>query len=259
MNECSRCGVSEDRGKLHDAISAKGIVKICEYCASMENFPIVKKPVIDNQIPQRPTLVRDRLSRMNRPSIVGEISLRGLIDKDLKARKMQNHPDLIDNFHWTIQRIRRARKITREQFAKGIDEPESKVRMIEQGFLPENDYKIINKIEGYFRVNLRKPGTSGFPNTDIPKKYILDNSLIAEKEPPKKLSFPVTKQLKISDLREIKKKYEEDEKHQGSPYINPSFKKQENKKEKNNSIDSWEEEYSQDDEKFLDEEFREEE
>ncbi len=237
MGECSRCGVSEDKTKLYNAISNKGIVKICEHCASLENFPIVKKPVIENQIvPQKP-LVRDRLIRMSNPPVGREISLRALVDRE--KPKMQNHPDIIDNFHWTIQRIRRARKITREQFAKGIDEPESKVRMIEQGFLPESDYKIINKIENYLGVSLRKPGTSGFPNTDAQKKYVLDNSLITEKSSPKNLGFDSssTKQLKISDLKELKRKYEEE------------------KSQDDDSINSWEEEYSQDDERFLDEEF----
>lgn len=238
-NECFRCGVSEDKVKLYDAISNKGVVKICDYCASIEHFPIVKKPT-DNQIAPPQQLVRDRLSRMGRTQSIGrEISLRELVDRDLKTKKMQNHPDLIDNFHWAIQRIRRNKKITREQFAKGIDEPESKIRMIEQGFLPENDYKIINKIESYLGISLRKSGASGFPNTDVmQKKYVLDNSLIT-KEEPKKLSFdiPTTRQLKIADLRNMKKKHEEE-------------KKQEEMK----PVDSWEEEYSQDDEKFLDEE-----
>src|SRR4030042_1297764 len=249
LNECFRCGVSGDRVNLHNAISSKGIVKICEHCASIENFPVIKKPVENQEAPQRPMLVRERLARMNKSLSGREISLRELVDKDLKTKKMQNHPDLIDNFHWTIQRIRRARKITREQFSKGIGEPESNVRMIEQGILPGNDYKIINKIESYLGVTLRKPGTSGFPNTDVQRRYVLDNSLITEKETekesPKKLNFdtPTTKQLKISDLREMKKKY-----------------KEENGKE-NKTINSWEEEYSQDDEQFLDEqeEFEEEE
>jgi ribosome-binding protein aMBF1 (putative translation factor) len=236
MAECFRCGISEDKTKLYNAISGKGIVKICGNCASIENFPIIKKPVIENQIvPQKP-LIKDRLIRMSNPPIGREISLRALVDRE--KPKMQNHPDIIDNFHWTIQRIRRARKITREQFAKGIDEPESKVRMIEQGFLPESDYKIINKIENYLGVSLRKPGTSGFPNTDAQKKYVLDNSLITEKLPQKNLGFdaPSTRQLNISDLKEMKRKYEEE-------------------KRKDDSINSWEEEYSQDDERFLDEEF----
>jgi transcriptional regulator with XRE-family HTH domain len=143
---------------------------------------------------------------------------------------------LIPNFHWTIQQIRRTRRITREQLAKGIGESEATIRMVEQGILPNGDYKIINKIETYLKVNLRK-------GSSVParREFSLDNSLI-EKErkeeipQPKKLSFtmPATKELKIGDLRNMKKQ-ESEKNSDGKP------------------VDSWEDEYSQDDEKFLDE------
>lgn len=232
MDECFRCGASDDKVRLYDAISNDGIVKICGSCSSEENFPIIKKPVPDNQIVQKPTLLKDKLSRMNKPSITQEVNLRGLIDKSLMAKKMQNYSDLIDNFHWVTQRTRRARKIPREQFAKEIDEPEENIKMIEQGILPGNDYNIINKIESYLGISLRKPGTSGFPDTDVKKKYILDNSLITDEESSKNLRFDpsTTKKLKISDLKEMEK-YEDEEEY----------------------IESWEEEYN-DNEIFLEEE-----
>lgn len=240
MDECFRCGVSGDKVRLSHAISNKGIVQICDNCASIEKIPIIKKPT-DNQITesQRYIPVRDRLSGMNRSRGIGrEVTLRDLVDRDLKAKKIQPHPDLIDNFHWTIQRIKRAKKITREQFAKAIGESDATVKMIEQGFLPENNYKIINKIESYLGISLRKPGTSGFPETtkEPLKKFFLDDSLITKEEQIKKLSFDnsTTKQMKIADLKEMKKRYEKE-----------NVKK---------PVDSWEEEYSQDDEQFLDEE-----
>ena len=161
------------------------------------------------------------------------------MDKKFKDRGLQPHPDLIDNFHWTIQRVKRIKRITREQFAKGIGESEVNVKMIEQGFLPENDYRIINKIEGYLGISLRKAGSSGFPNPSqsSSKRFVLDNSLISkeeqsQKELPKKFSLNEVNQFKISDLREIKKKQDET--------LKPK------------KTESWEEEYSQDDEKFLD-------
>jgi ribosome-binding protein aMBF1 (putative translation factor) len=232
INECYRCGVSGEKVRLYDAISSKGIVKICDECNAIEKLPVIKKPT-GEQITEseRQKSVRDRLANMNRRLTTGrEMSLREIVDRDLKAKKLQSHPDLIDNFHWSIQRVRRNRKITREQFAKGINESEATVRMIEQGFLPENDYRIINKIEGYLRINLHKLGTSDF-SKEQPKKYVLDNSLIA-KQPAKQLAFDLesAKNLKIADIKEMKKRQEEEKK----------------------PVDSWEEEYSEDDEKFLD-------
>lgn len=234
MEECFKCGVSGEKVRLQSAISNKGIVKICSQCASSEKFPMIRRAT-ENQIAesQKQKPIRDRLTEMNKRLINKEITLKDIIDQNAKS-KIQLPPDLIDNFHWTIQRIKRIRKITREEFAKAIGENEATMRMIEQGFLPNNDYKIISKIENYLGVSLRKPGTSGFPDTSMrsSRRFVLDNSLIEKEqkeEAPKKLSFNISesKQLRISDLKDMDKK---------------------------KTIDSWEEEYSQDDEQFLDKE-----
>ena len=240
MNVCFKCGVSGDKVRLRDAISSKGIVKICEICASSEKLPIIKR-VTEEQLAQAQTQrpIRDRLTGMNQSLMKKEVTLRDIIEKNVKS-KIPLPSDLIENFHWTIQRIKRTRKITREEFAKAIGENEATIRLIEQGILPNNDYKLINKIENYLGVSLRKPGTSGFPDTSgtSPRRFVLDNSLIEKEqreEAPKKLSFniPDSKQMRISDLKDMDKK---------------------------KTIDTWEEEYSQDDEQFLDkqEEFDEE-
>jgi|WetSurMetagenome_2_1015567.scaffolds.fasta_scaffold167116_2 ribosome-binding protein aMBF1 (putative translation factor) len=257
MRECFRCGVSEDKAKIYTAISGRGIVKICEDCNRIEQLPIMNKPT-DEQILQskspRSKSIQDRLNAMrggdiNKNKIMGgEVTLRQLIDKKFSAQKPQAPSDLIPNFHWEIQRAKRLKKITREEFAKGIGESEISVRMIEQGILPSNDYKIINKIESFLGISLRKSGTSGFPNTE--RKYRLDNSLIAREEkelPAKKLSFDMdtSKDLKISDVKRMKEKYESEI----PAYVKKDSKKEEPKKK---PVDSWEEEYAEDDEKYLD-------
>jgi len=238
MNECFRCGVSGEKVRLYDAISEKGIVKVCGDCASIEKIPIIRKPT-DNQIAdsQRQKSVRDMLTGINRgKSLAGrEVSLRELVDRNMKERLAKQPSDLIDNFHWTIQRIRRNRKITREQFAKGIGESEATVRMLEQGILPNSDYKIINKVESYLGVTLRKTGssTSNLASMDYTQSRSGFHKTKAVEQPIKRLGFDreSASQLKVADLRNMKKKQEETKK----------------------PIDSWEEQRSQDDEKFLDE------
>jgi len=245
-NECFRCGVSGEKVRLFDAISNKGIVKICADCNMTERLPLIKKAT-DRQIEesQRQKSVRDMLGGMNRNKMSGrEMSLRELVDKNMKERLSKQPSDLIDNFHWEIQRIRRLRKITREQFAKGISEPESTVRMLEQGILPNNDYKIINKIEGFLQINLRKPGTSGMPDTnqapEQKRRFPATTPMKTNSEPPRRLGFDrdSSSKIKIADLKEMKKKQEEPKK----------------------PIDTWEEERDEegervmDDEQFLDKE-----
>ena len=221
MGECFKCGISDQEEKLSDAISSKGIVKVCKRCAVLEKIPIIKKPT-ENQITEskRYRTVQERLASMTKPKALNrEVTLRDLIDK--KSKLENPHPDLIENFHWTIQRIKRARRITREQFAKAIGESEATIRMVEQGFLPENNYKVISKIESYLGVSLRKPGASGFPNTEtnIPKQFSLEE--------------PSSRNLKIKDLKEIKKRQEDSKK----------------------DTISWEEEYSEDELSYSDPEY----
>jgi ribosome-binding protein aMBF1 (putative translation factor) len=201
MNECFRCGVSGERVRLYDAVSDKGIVKICGECNAMENLPIIKRPTTDQIAEsQRQKSVRDMLAGVNKTRLARrEMSLRELVDKNLKERLARQPSDLIDNFHWTIQRARRNKKITREQFAKGIGESEATVRMLEQGILPNNDYKLINKVESYLGVGLKKQGSSNL------------SEFQEKSQPPKTLDFDreTTSRLKIADLREMKRRQEE--------------------------------------------------
>lgn len=247
MSDCFRCGVSGEKVRLHDAISNKGIVKVCGDCANLENIPVIKKPT-ETQLAeaQKPRTRQERLAARAPPKLMKtEVTLRDLIDEKFKNRGVQSNPDLIENFHWKIQQAKRMKRITREEFAKGIGESDATVRRIEQGFLPANDYKIVNKIESFLGISLRKDGASGFPDTS--KKYSFDSSM--EKVPEKKLAFDSesTKDLKIGDLKEMEK-----EKPRG---IFSWFKKKEEKKSETDSSEHWEEEYPQDDERFLDEEF----
>lgn len=224
MVSCYRCGVSGEGKILHDAISGKGIVKICEDCERIERLPIINKPVEKVEVSQKQVSVRDRLIGMNKKFSYGkEPNLRDLVDEKFKHKEAMVHPDLVENFHWTIQRIRRTRRITREAFAKAIGESEATVRMIEQGFLPDNNYRVLTKVENYLGVSFRKKD-SGFPDTDA-KRFVLDNSLISEEDKePKRLGFDYNsvQKLKIGDVKNMKKP------------------------EENNSVE-WEEEYSEED------------
>jgi len=230
LNECFKCGVSGEKVRLYDAISSKGIVKVCGDCNAVEKLPVIKRATeIQIAESQRQKSVRDMLAGTDRGRLAGrEMSLRELVDKNLKERLSKQPSDLIDNFQWTIQRVRRNRKITREQFARGIGESEATVRMLESGVLPNNDYKIITKTENFLGISLKKQGVSKFPES--PQQ---------SPQPRRAISFDreSAEKIKIADLRGMRKRQEEAKSNAVS-----------SKK----PIDSWEEETSQDDEKFLD-------
>jgi len=215
IDECFNCGISEERVKLFDAISGKGIVKICKECASKENIPIIKKPseilthpVSYNDLKKKGKTVYERLSHMsgfdskNKKSEEEkellkkqETTLRDIVDKNFynELPKKTKSEFLVDNFHWIIMRARRSKHITQEQLAKAIAEPEAAIKMIEKGTFPENNYKIVDKLENYLRIKL------------IKKEFAEKN-----KEKPKEISFDAmtTKNLTISDLQEMKKRKE---------------------------------------------------
>ena len=216
VDECFKCGVSGERIRLFDAISGKGIVKICKECASKENIPIIRKPseifthpVLYSDLKERGKTVYERLSRMSgfdskdkkseeKKEFLRkqETTLRDIMDKNFKIQikeELKPRSDLVDNFHWVIMRARRSKHITQEQLADAIAEPGAAIKMIEKGTFPENSYKLISKLENYLGIKL------------VRKEF-------AEKieEKPKEISFsPVTtKNLTIADLQEMKKKRE---------------------------------------------------
>ena len=214
--ECFRCGVSGDRARLFDAISSKGIVKICESCSSKEDIPIIQRPTsVQLQESERKQTVHERLLNMagikeddsqkkifHKPisPVQQEVTLRDLVDKNFKLRvdeKTASKNNLIHNFHWILMRTRRSKHITQKQLAEAIFEPEAAIEMAEKGVLPENSSKLIKKLENYLGVKLLKQGDVGGINLGEPKKMISFNP-------------EDTRTLTISDLRELSKRNEEE-------------------------------------------------
>ena len=206
--ECSKCGAINVR--LFDVITGEGIIKLCQYCLSEEDAPVIKKPTSSQfQAVNKTPSIYERLSKSagldakeHKKNIFGssqqeqmkqqEATLRGLVDRkyDGKIKEIpRKREDLIENFHWIIMRARRNKKMTVTQFAKEIGESEAVVKMAEQGVLPDGDYNIVKKIEAVLSIN------------------ILKREFAQKAEHKKRLGFDdfSTKTLTISDLHEMKK------------------------------------------------------
>ena len=224
--KCFKCGLSEDKARLFDAISEKGIVKVCEKCSSENNLVLVRNRV--GGFPEeheKKQSVYEVLSNMsgfdprNKKSEKEllkkqETSLRDIVDRNFKrdVRELKPRPDLFDNFHWIIMRARRMKHISQRQLAEAIAEPEAAIKMAEKGVLPEKDYQLINKLENYLRIKLVKNEVPDLYAEKQSESEILATSHESQiKEQPQKLTDfnPVaTKSLTISDLQEMKKKKE---------------------------------------------------
>jgi len=200
--ECSNCGISGDRVRLFDAVSGRGIVKICEKCSPELGFPIVRKPaVFQLKETEKKSSVYERLSRSagiepgQEPEKKDkeEETLKEVVDKNYEQKiSEQKTPrsDLVDKFHWIIMRARRLKKLTQEQLAKQISEPEAAIKMAEKEIVPEGDSLII-KLEKFLEIRLRKnvpvpeekeitepneeqSGTKGFDPNDLDNLTIAD-------------------------------------------------------------------------------------
>ena len=211
MAECFRCGISDEKTDLFDTISGKGLVKVCANCSREDGAPMIQKPSnFQLKTAETPSTVYERLSRMRGidpvkhreqfssgavgrrdATVKQEANLRKIVDdtykKKMEQAKLSGKPtrlDLVDNFHWVVLRARRMRKITHEQLAKEIGEPESVLKMIEGGILPDNEVPVITKLEGFFKIKLVK---------------------VEKPVEPKKLGFDsfTAKNLTIADLKHM--------------------------------------------------------
>ena len=220
MNKCFKCGVSGDRALLFDAVSEKGIVKICRKCSFEENIPIIK--YLKEKTEKRPT-VYERLSRLSgveikseKDKVSGQIAyrarneiLRKIADQNFSKNVLDENPfGMVNNFHWIIMRARRAKKLTQKQFAEAIEESEEAINMAEKGVLPKNDFVLVNKIENYLGIRIKNE-TLRERSFDEEVNQVKEEFLQNVEEDKIKFDDTTTKTLTIADLQEIKKKKEE--------------------------------------------------
>ena len=209
--ECSVCGISGKKARLLDVISSQGIIKICEACSRAEDMPILRRPTTFQlkESEKQPRIydvlssIREQRKELRKESEKKdeenktETTLREIVDKNYErmvSEEKKPRLDLIDNFHWIIMRVRRLKKITQEQLAKEISESTAAIKMAEKGILPEDDYRLVNKLESFLGIKIVKNETK--------TKAIK----IPEKQPARILKFDTTamQNLTIADLKRMK-------------------------------------------------------
>lgn len=213
MEECFICGAPISRVRLFDAISEEGVVKICEFCSREEDIPIIRKPTsVQLKESERKQSFYERASdlihhreeqkktpmRQKQDISLREIVERNYQDKVSNQMEKQSNPEMIDNFHWIIMRARRMKKLTQNQLAKELSESESAINLAEQGILPGDNHKLVNKLENYLGIRIIRPEFA---------------SEVRVSEKTKKIGFDMqtSKELTIADLQEMKKRRETEE------------------------------------------------
>jgi ribosome-binding protein aMBF1 (putative translation factor) len=226
MAECIKCEISDDKALLFDAISKEGIVKICRKCNLEEQLPLINSVKEEEGI-ERERNVYNRLAkyagidpkehrrkftqegfRREDSSEVENKKLKDLVDENYKSKIPKEKPkrdDLIYNFHWAIMRERRRKKLTQSQLAHELQEPESAIKMIEQGYLPEEgSNKLILKLENYLKINISKKPLIVSDETRY--REIDPTKVQIEQDFKENMQFDgmTKKHLTISDLKRMK-------------------------------------------------------
>ena len=111
--------------------------------------------------------------------------------------------ELIDNFQWELNKARKARSMTRLQLANTLGVSEHIIQMVENGELPSDDFVLINKLQNYFGINIRRDGKT----FEVPSLSLSDSS---SKKPvsmgPAYIPKPdfTRADISLSDLQKIK-------------------------------------------------------
>jgi len=232
-DRCIRCDRGKDEVKLLDAVSGSDLIKVCEECSMIEDIPVIRMPSSSQlQASEKPFTVRQRLNRMaglkekeSEPEKIAKITkaimsnvtidslrkpkdYRQILDEKFKLARKRNVPvNLIDNFNWYIAIERKKRKMDRRQLAGAIGESETVIKMIETKEMPDDASRVINKIEQYFGIKLRKDDTDEPKVNQLREKLNLPN-------PVRVLNFDkeIVKNITISDLKRMKEMREKGEK-----------------------------------------------
>ncbi len=134
---------------LVEAIEGGKIVKVPESYAHQEGLMILRKhQAVPVKVSDAVTLRKRILEKQE--------SFLGFDDFRKPLRQNELTRELADNFHWQIAQRRRARRLTRKQVADAISENENNLKLIENGVLPANNFILINKLENYLGLKLRK-------------------------------------------------------------------------------------------------------
>ncbi len=156
MKECFRCGVSEEKDQLFEAIHTTGVVNICKGCYFKLRLPLISHKKVDwERIDSERLNVRDRLSSMAHVEVKDDTNKALKEFEELRSSKKEFYgvssrdkkKELVDNFNWVIMRKRRAFGFTQKKLGEKVGVSEDIIRALESGILPRNYKEILPKIE----------------------------------------------------------------------------------------------------------------
>jgi ribosome-binding protein aMBF1 (putative translation factor) len=150
-------------GTLVEAIEGGRIVRVSEDYAKREGLLILRKPMAID--PKQAALKTE--NKFDKKGFIGF--------EDLRKPLRVGENDLVDNFQWILVQQRKTKRLMRKQVADAIGETELNLKIIENGVLPENNFILVNKLENYFNIVLRK--NPGAKQTSQPLRTLVEKGL----------------------------------------------------------------------------------
>lgn len=175
------------RAQLVDAIEEGKIVRVPEDYARREGLLILRKSGVPAASPASKDK-KDEETRKNK-GFIGMDDLR----KPLSTKNNELLKELVENFHWVLMEKRKARGLTRKKVAESIGESELNLKIIENGVLPMNNFILVNKLESFYGISLRK---NKLAENKAPLRQIID---FKKKEQPKKADKEAEEIINLED------------------------------------------------------------
>ncbi len=143
---------------LVEAIEEGRIVKVTEDYARREGLLILRR---SSGAPAAltPMEKKEEEGRKNK-GFIGMEDLR----KPLKSKESELQKELVENFHWMLVEKRKAKGLTRKKLGESIGESELNIKMIENGVLPMSNFVLVNKLESFYGISLRKNKVASVPS-----------------------------------------------------------------------------------------------
>jgi ribosome-binding protein aMBF1 (putative translation factor) len=218
MTKCEICKKTDQEVKLYPGIMRAEMVNLCEECAEDQKIPIIKKPSKQQLTQTQKTYtVRERLDRMQGRQDSTEISGDQMVTQKNLAKlrsppKKQHHPEILENYYWTLSMARRRNKTTTSQLASKVKVEPHKIRDIERGILPKDFKEIFQKLEQALNIQLLKHHEPKIGFTTPEQNRNKEKEILAQVA--QKMKHPETELEITEELNEIKQVQEKIEKQE---------------------------------------------
>jgi ribosome-binding protein aMBF1 (putative translation factor) len=224
--ECKICGKMGEETELFDGIFEEKIEPVCSSCAHVENIPLIKKPVFEEENNSHLT-VRERMEKManpKKPVPREHFTAHKNLAKLKFPSKREDHPDLVENYDWILKTARRRKKISQTQLAEELIIPLQVITDLESAKIAKDFIDYAERLENFLGVRIRKKVPEKF-NFQRKPENLEEEKIVLEsvkrnieskkgKSYEEEIDFSDKEKLKkwtLKDLINLKRKKEQDE------------------------------------------------